>query len=66
MLDLMIGHERIQIGKHFCVSFQRTLRIPDDGQQYPLPPGLGEFGGSWSSESVAGGEDARGGLRAQA
>ena len=43
MLDLTIGHERIQIGKHFCVSFQRTLRIPDDGQQYPLPPGLGEF-----------------------
>jgi hypothetical protein len=25
------------------VSFQRTLRIPDDGRAYPLPPGLGEF-----------------------
>ncbi len=25
------------------VAFQRTLRIPDDGRQYPLPPGLGEF-----------------------
>ena len=25
------------------VSFQRTLRIPDDGKDYPLPPGLGEF-----------------------
>src|SRR5204862_7403701 len=25
------------------VSFQRTLRIPDDGRTYPLPPGLGEF-----------------------
>lgn len=25
------------------VSFQRTLRIPDDGRSYPLPPGLGEF-----------------------
>ena len=22
------------------VSFQRTLRIPDDGKDYPLPPGL--------------------------
>lgn len=25
------------------VDFQRTLRIPDDGQQYPLPAGLGPF-----------------------
>ena len=25
------------------ISFQRTLRIPDDGQDYPLPPGMGEF-----------------------
>ena len=25
------------------VSFQRTLRIPDDNREYPLPPGLGEF-----------------------
>ena len=25
------------------VTFQRTLRIPDDGNTYPLPPGLGEF-----------------------
>lgn len=24
-------------------SFQRTLRIPDDGGEYPLPEGLGEF-----------------------
>jgi hypothetical protein len=22
------------------VSFQRTLRIPDDGRDYPLPPSL--------------------------
>lgn len=28
---------------HFGVTFQRTLRIPDDGKQYPLPPGLGAF-----------------------
>jgi hypothetical protein len=25
------------------VSFQRTLRIPDDGKTYPLPPSLGDF-----------------------
>ncbi|MEH6550645.1 MAG: hypothetical protein V7744_11720 [Pseudomonadales bacterium] len=25
------------------ISFQRTLRIPDDGNTYPLPAGLGEF-----------------------
>ena len=25
------------------IEFQRTLRIPDDGREYPLPPGLGRF-----------------------
>jgi len=25
------------------IDFQRTLRIPDDGTDYPLPPGLGAF-----------------------
>ncbi|ASV73260.1 putative integral membrane protein [Thermogutta terrifontis] len=25
------------------ISFQRTLRIPDDNNDYPLPPGLGRF-----------------------
>lgn len=25
------------------IHFQRTLRIPDDGLDYPLPPGLGSF-----------------------
>ncbi len=28
---------------HFRLSFQRTLRIPDDNRSYPLPPGLGDF-----------------------
>jgi len=27
----------------FSISFQRTLRIPDDGKHYSLPPGLGSF-----------------------
>ncbi len=25
------------------IEFQRTLRIPDDNRDYPLPPGLGRF-----------------------
>ncbi|MEJ1420953.1 MAG: hypothetical protein Q2484_10395, partial [Candidatus Sedimenticola sp. (ex Thyasira tokunagai)] len=25
------------------IDFQRTLRIPDDNREYPLPPGLGHF-----------------------
>ena len=25
------------------ISFQRTLRIPDDNRAYSLPPGLGRF-----------------------
>ncbi len=25
------------------IEFQRTLRIPDDNREYPLPPGLGSF-----------------------
>lgn len=31
----------LQIGDRLHVSFQRTLRVPDDDQTYPLPPGLG-------------------------
>jgi hypothetical protein len=27
----------------FEIVFQRTLRIPDDGKDYPLPPALGPF-----------------------
>ena len=26
-----------------AIDFQRTLRIPDDGLDYPLPPGMGSF-----------------------
>ena len=26
-----------------AIEFQRTLRIPDDGRDYPLPPGVGRF-----------------------
>ena len=34
---------RVVIGEGFAISFQRTLRIPDDGNAYPLPPTLGGF-----------------------
>lgn len=43
MLNVTIDKEMISIGERFAVSFQRTLRIPDDGRVYPLPPGLGRF-----------------------
>ncbi|MGA9118697.1 MAG: hypothetical protein WB699_04980, partial [Bacteroidota bacterium] len=43
MLPVRIDNDRICIGRHLSVSFQRTLRIPDDGRTYPLPPGLGQF-----------------------
>lgn len=43
MLPVRIEQDSIRIGRHLRVSFQRTLRIPDDGRDYPLPPGLGRF-----------------------
>jgi hypothetical protein len=43
MLNAIVSKEMISIGERFAVSFQRTLRIPDDGRAYPLPPGLGRF-----------------------
>src|SRR3954462_11343292 len=43
MLNVMVEHGRVRVGERFSVSFQRTLRIPDDGRTYPLPPGLGVF-----------------------
>jgi hypothetical protein len=31
----------LRVGDRLAVSFQRTLRVPDDGRRYPLPPGFG-------------------------
>jgi len=42
-LPVIVESGRVRIGDRFAVSFQRTLRVPDDGRQYPLPPGLGRF-----------------------
>jgi hypothetical protein len=43
MLSVVIDQDAIKVGPRFAVTFQRTLRIPDDGRAYPLPPGLGRF-----------------------
>lgn len=43
MWNWQVIEDRILIGERFKVSFQRTLRIPDDGKVYPLPPTLGLF-----------------------
>lgn len=43
MLDISVSGQAVRIGPRFAVTFHRTLRIPDDGRAYPLPPGLGTF-----------------------
>ena len=43
MLEVALDGDRLLIGERPVVSFHRTLRIPDDGTAYPLPPGLGLF-----------------------
>lgn len=35
--------DEIRIGRFTRISFHRTLRIPEDGNDYPLPAGLGRF-----------------------
>lgn len=35
--------DEIVIGRFTRISFHRTLRVPEDGQDYPLPAGLGRF-----------------------
>lgn len=37
----ILGGSALRVGGALTVTFQRTLRIPDDGRTYPLPPGLG-------------------------
>jgi hypothetical protein len=46
------------------IAFQRTLRIPDDGRDYPLPPGLGRFPLRHAEDYAAAGPEAakRGGV----
>ena len=42
-LAVVVEPHDVRVGARFSASFQRTLRIPDDGRVYPLPPGLGAF-----------------------
>lgn len=41
-MDVRIDRDTLYVG-HVQITFQRTLRIPDDGRDHPLPPGLGAF-----------------------
>ena len=43
MLDVTVENNLLKFGDNFSLSFQRTLRIPDDDKTYPLPPSLGTF-----------------------
>lgn len=43
MSDITIHHGHTLGLGETRVRFLRTLRIPDDGRRYPLPPGLGNF-----------------------
>ena len=42
MMTAKVKGDRLTLGD-LQITFQRTLRIPDDGKTYPLPPGLGAF-----------------------
>jgi hypothetical protein len=43
VLDVSLQGDQIRIGERFGVACQRTLRIPEDGSDYPLPAGLGRL-----------------------
>ena len=47
MLPVNVEESHICVGDRFSVFFLRTLRVPEDGRTYPLPPGLGEFPIHW-------------------
>jgi hypothetical protein len=40
---LVFSFPEVHPKAELTIDFQRTLRIPDDGKTYPLPPGLGAF-----------------------
>ena len=40
---LSFSFPKVHPRARFSINFQRTLRIPDDGKNYSLPPGLGRF-----------------------
>jgi hypothetical protein len=40
---LVVSFPELPLQPELSIDCQRTLRIPDDGRDYPLPPGLGSF-----------------------
>jgi len=40
---LVVNFPEVHADAVLTVDFQRTLRIPGDSRDYPLPPGLGSF-----------------------
>jgi hypothetical protein len=40
--SISLSDDRVRIGT-LSIRFHRTLRLPDDGRTYPLPPSLGLF-----------------------
>ena len=43
MATFRLEHDGLSLESGLSIAFQRTLRIPDDGREYPLPPGLGRL-----------------------
>jgi hypothetical protein len=43
MTPSVLKGDRLVLGAGLRVGIQRTLRIPDDGRTYPLPPALGRL-----------------------
>ena len=41
--ELVFSFPEVHEDATLQINFQRTLRIPDDGKSYPLPPGFGRF-----------------------
>ncbi|KDQ09070.1 hypothetical protein BOTBODRAFT_37317 [Botryobasidium botryosum FD-172 SS1] len=41
--EAVIEGYQVKVYDDLGISFQRTIRVPDNGKQYPLPPGLGAF-----------------------
>jgi len=41
--DTLVFQSDVHANAKCIIELQRTLRIPDDGKTYPLPPGLGRF-----------------------
>lgn len=43
MSHVRIEADRLVFDGHFAVRLERTLRVPNDGRKYPLPPSFGPF-----------------------